>query len=84
MKSRQELGQSRRWVIKVGSSLVTRDGRGLDHEQIAAWVEDICRLRAEGRQIVLVSSGSVAEGLSRLNWSSRPESLNDLQAAAAI
>ncbi len=84
MKSRQELGQSRRWVIKVGSSLVTRDGQGLDHEQIAAWVEDICHLREEGRQIALVSSGAVAEGLSRLGWNSRPESLNDLQAAAAI
>lgn len=84
MKSRQELGQSQRWVIKVGSSLVTCDGQGLDHEQIAAWVEDICRLREQDRQIVLVSSGSIAEGLSRLGWDSRPESLNDLQAAAAI
>ena len=84
MKSRQQLGASRRWVIKVGSSLVTRDGQGLDHEQIAAWVEQICTLKQEGHQIVLVSSGSVAEGLVRLGWDQRPEALNDLQAAAAV
>jgi len=84
MKSRQQLGASRRWVIKVGSSLVTQDGQGLDHEQIASWVEQICLLRQQGHQVVLVSSGSVAEGLVRLGWDKRPEALNDLQAAAAI
>lgn len=84
MKSREQLGKSWRWVIKVGSSLVTKNGRGLDHEQIAAWVKDICQLRADGRRIVLVSSGSVTEGLSRLGWTSRPDALNDLQAAAAV
>jgi glutamate 5-kinase len=84
MKSREQLGTSRRWVIKVGSSLVTRDGKGLDHEQIKAWVEQICGLRTAGHQIVLVSSGSVAEGLVRLGWSRRPDSVNDLQAAAAV
>ena len=84
MKTRQQLGSSKRWVIKVGSSLVTRDGKGLDHDQIRAWVEQICTLRSDGHQVVLVSSGSVAEGLVRLGWSSRPESVNDLQAAAAV
>ena len=84
MKTRQQLGNSKRWVIKVGSSLVTRDGKGLDHEQIRAWVEQICALRSGGHQVVLVSSGSVAEGLVRLGWSRRPESVNDLQAAAAV
>jgi glutamate 5-kinase len=84
MKTRQQLGGSKRWVIKVGSSLVTRDGKGLDHEQIRAWVEQICALRSGGHQVVLVSSGSVAEGLVRLGWSRRPESVNDLQAAAAV
>ena len=84
MKSREELGRSRRWVIKVGSSLVTRDGKGLDHDQIRAWVEQICALRADNQQVVLVSSGSVAEGLVRLGWNKRPTSLNDLQAAAAV
>ena len=84
MKDRQQLGQCRRWVVKVGSSLVTRDGRGLDHAQIAAWVEEICALKADGRQLVLVSSGSIAEGLARLGWGVRPTALNDLQAAAAV
>lgn len=84
MKTRQQLGSSKRWVIKVGSSLVTRDGKGLDHDQIRSWVEQICALRSEGHQVVLVSSGSVAEGLVRLGWSRRPESVNDLQAAAAV
>jgi glutamate 5-kinase len=84
MKTRQQLGNSKRWVIKVGSSLVTRDGQGLDHEQIASWVKQICTLRQQGHQIVLVSSGSVVEGLVRLGWDKRPEALNDLQAAAAV
>ena len=84
MKTRQQLGSSKRWVIKVGSSLVTRDGKGLDHDQIRAWVEQIRTLRSDGHQVVLVSSGSVAEGLVRLGWRSRPESVNDLQAAAAV
>ena len=65
MKTRQQLGSSKRWVIKVGSSLVTRDGKGLDHDQIRDWVEQICALRSDGHQVVLVSSGSVAEGLVR-------------------
>ena len=84
MKTRQQLGNTRRWVVKVGSSLVTRDGQGLDHERITAWVEQICSLKQQGREIVLVSSGSVAEGLVRLGWKQRPEALNDLQAAAAV
>ena len=84
MKARQQLGRSKRWVVKVGSSLVTRDGQGLDHEQIASWVKQICTLRQQGHHIVLVSSGSVVEGLVRLGWDKRPEALNDLQAAAAV
>jgi glutamate 5-kinase len=84
MKTRQQLGSSKCWVIKVGSSLVTRDGQGLDHDQMKAWVDQICALRSAGHRIVLVSSGSVAEGLARLGWKRRPESLNDLQAAAAV
>lgn len=84
MKSRQELGQSKRWVVKVGSSLVTNDGRGLNHELIAAWVEQIADLRKRGIQIVLVSSGAVAEGMQRLGWSQRPHAIYQLQAAAAV
>ena len=81
---RQQLGQSKRWVVKVGSSLVTNDGRGLNHELIAAWVEQIAALRQQGIQLVLVSSGAVAEGMQRLGWSKRPHAIFQLQAAAAI
>lgn len=84
MKSREELGKTRRWVVKVGSSLVTADGQGLDYAQITSWVEQICQLCDAGHEIVLVSSGAVAEGLSRLGWNKRPQALNDLQAAAAV
>lgn len=82
--NRQRLGKSRRWVVKVGSSLVTNDGRGLNHEIIAAWVEQIAALRQSGAQVVLVSSGAVAEGMKRLGWKSRPRELHQLQAAAAV
>jgi len=84
MTTRQRLGQSKRWVVKVGSSLVTNDGRGLNHELIAAWVEQIATLRQQGVQLVLVSSGAVAEGMQRLGWRKRPQAIYQLQAAAAI
>jgi glutamate 5-kinase len=84
MKTRAELGQSRRWVVKVGSSLVTNDGRGLDNAAIAAWVDQLARLRAGGVELILVSSGSVAEGMSRLGWQRRPHAMHELQAAAAV
>ena len=71
-------------MVKVGSSLVTNDGRGLNHELIAAWVEQIADLRKRGIQIVLVSSGAVAEGMQRLGWGQRPHALYQLQAAAAV
>ncbi|MFP4131422.1 MAG: glutamate 5-kinase [Thiohalospira sp.] len=73
-----------RWVIKIGSALLTRDGRGLDHEAMAAWVEQIAAARAAGTEIVLVSSGAVAEGISRLGWEERPRAIHELQAAAAV
>jgi glutamate 5-kinase len=82
--SRDKLKSSRRWVIKVGSSLVTARGRGLDHEAISDWCAQIAALRGEGRQIVLVSSGAVAEGMARLGYSKRPNTLHDLQATAAV
>ncbi len=84
MTSRQKLGQAKRWVVKVGSSLVTNDGQGLNHELIAAWVEQIAALRKQGIQLVLVSSGAVAEGMQRLGWTRRPHAIYQLQAAAAI
>jgi glutamate 5-kinase len=83
-KSRKTLADTRRWVIKIGSSLITNDGRGLDHAAIATWAGQIARLRESGKQIVLVSSGAVAEGMSRMGWSKRPHALHELQAAAAI
>jgi glutamate 5-kinase len=83
-QTRQQLGKARRWVIKIGSALLTNEGRGLDHEALAGWAEQIARLRASGREVVLVSSGAVAEGMSRLGWSIRPHALHELQAAAAV
>jgi glutamate 5-kinase len=71
-------------VIKVGSSLVTNDGRGLDIAAIARWAAQIAQLRAQGRRCVLVSSGAIAEGLQRLGWARRPHALHELQAAAAV
>ncbi|HQT00730.1 MAG: glutamate 5-kinase [Hydrogenophilales bacterium 16-64-46] len=76
--------QARRLVVKVGSSLVTADGRGLDHQALARWAEQIAALAAEGKEIVLVSSGAIAEGIARLGWKKRPRAVNELQAAAAI
>ncbi len=84
MSYRAQLGCSKRWVVKVGSSLVTNDGRGLNHEIIASWAEQIALLRQTGAQVVLVSSGAVAEGMKRLGWKSRPHELHQLQAAAAV
>jgi glutamate 5-kinase len=73
-----------RLVVKVGSSLVTNDGRGLDGEAIANWARQIAILRAHGKQVVLVSSGAIAEGMQRLGWARRPKSIHELQAAAAV
>lgn len=76
--------QSRRWVIKIGSALVTADGKGLDRDALRLWVDQIADMRAAGDAIVIVSSGAVAEGLKRMGWTERPGSLYELQAAAAI
>ncbi|HUP92012.1 MAG TPA: glutamate 5-kinase [Solimonas sp.] len=75
---------SRRWVIKVGSSLVTARGQGLDHEAIKDWCAQIAELRRLGKDIVLVSSGAVAEGMARLGLKKRPAVLHELQATAAV
>ncbi|VAW73050.1 Glutamate 5-kinase / RNA-binding C-terminal domain PUA, partial [hydrothermal vent metagenome] len=84
MKTRQQLAKSKRWVIKIGSSLVTNDGRGLDSNAIESWTEQIFQLRQQNKEILLVSSGAVAEGMARLNWNTRPHALHELQAAAAV
>jgi glutamate 5-kinase len=81
---RTDIGQSSRWVIKIGSALITADGRGLDRTLIESWVEQIAQLRQMGKQVVLVSSGAVAEGMARLQWKQRPSELYKLQAAAAV
>ena len=75
---------ARRWVIKVGSSLVTDSEGGLNHAVIHDWARQVARLKRENRQIVLVSSGSIAEGVRRMGWESRPRRLNEVQAAAAV
>lgn len=78
------LKDAKRLVVKVGSSLVTNDGQGLDRQALARWAAQIAALRLEGREIVLVSSGAIAEGLQRLGWKRRPHALHELQAAAAV
>jgi len=76
--------KSTRIIIKVGSSLVTNDGRGLDHAAIARWASQISALRALGKEVVLVSSGAVAEGMLRLGFDKRPTDIHELQACAAV
>jgi len=81
---RQSLRACKRVVVKIGSALLTNDGRGLCVEGLDAWVAQIAALRADGREVVLVSSGAVAEGMTRLGWKERPDDLHKLQAAAAV
>ena len=71
-------------MIKIGSALLTNDGHGLNHEGISGWVAQMAALQQRGIEVVLVSSGAVAEGMSRLGWKTRPRALHELQAAAAI
>ena len=73
-----------RWVIKIGSALLTHCGQGLDRNAISGWVDQMALLSHKGVELVLVSSGSVAEGMNRLGWTSRPQALYKLQAAAAV
>ena len=75
---------ARLWVVKIGSALVTDEGRGVDRDQVRVWVDQIVELRREGIGTVLVSSGSIAEGMSRLGIGRRPEALYELQALAAV
>jgi glutamate 5-kinase len=82
--SRETLPKTRRWVVKIGSALLTRDGQGLDREMLTPWVEQIVTRRVGGDEVVLVSSGAVAEGMARMGWKRRPKALHELQAAAAI
>ncbi|MCU0921957.1 MAG: glutamate 5-kinase [Burkholderiaceae bacterium] len=78
------LRQARRIVVKVGSSLVTNEGRGVDAEAIGNWCRQLAALAKQGREVVMVSSGAIAEGMLRLGWSTRPKELHEQQAAAAV
>jgi len=78
------LESAKRIVVKVGSTLVTDDGRGLDRDAIARWAAQLAALRAMKKEVVLVSSGAIAEGIKRLGWIKRPTAMHELQAAAAV
>ncbi|MFT4265643.1 MAG: glutamate 5-kinase [Xenophilus sp.] len=78
------LRDARRIVVKVGSSLVTDEGRGLDERAIGEWCRQLAGLVKAGREVLMVSSGAVAEGMKRLGWTTRPKEINELQAAAAV
>ncbi len=84
MISRKQIPSHKRWVVKIGSALLTGDGKGLDRQALAAWVEQMAAWVTAGRELILVSSGAVAEGMSRMGWQQRPTTLHGLQAAAAI
>jgi len=78
------LKKARRIIIKVGSSLVTNEGRGVDADAVGDWCRQMAMLAAQGREVVMVSSGAIAEGMKRLNWTVRPKEVHELQAAAAV
>jgi len=78
------LRNAKRIVVKVGSSLVTNEGRGLDAEAIGQWCEQLAALVKDGREVIMVSSGAIAEGMKRLGWTVRPKAIHELQAAAAV
>jgi glutamate 5-kinase len=84
MSERVRLRRARRLVVKIGSALLTNDGKGLDVPALGQWVDQMAALLGEGVELVIVSSGSVAEGMSRLGWSDRPKQIHELQAAAAV
>lgn len=81
---KKEISCIDRWVIKLGSSTVTEQGRGINPETLASWARQIAQLQRAGKQIILVSSGAVAIGIKTLGWSARPKELPNLQTAAAV
>jgi glutamate 5-kinase len=78
------LRNARRIVVKVGSSLVTNEGRGLDEAAIGLWCAQLAALTADKREVIMVSSGAIAEGMKRLGWAARPTAIHEQQAAAAV
>jgi glutamate 5-kinase len=83
-EARRRFAAEKRWVVKVGSALLTADGAGLDRSAIGEWARQIAALRAAGHEVLLVSSGAVAEGVTRLGLARRPNTVHELQAAAAV
>jgi glutamate 5-kinase len=81
---RNKVTSARRWVVKIGSALLTADGSGLDRAAMDVWVKQMAALRQSGAELVLVSSGAVAAGMNRLGWAQRPKAMHELQAAAAV
>lgn len=75
--NRHKLQQARRWVVKIGSALLTANGQGLDQQAMRSWVEQMVALAQQGIELILVSSGAVAEGMVRMGISHRPDSLHD-------
>ena len=84
MISRENIPKTRRWVVKIGSALLTAEGAGLDRQALGGWVDQMSDWLRPGHELVLVSSGAVAEGMCRMGWTRRPDTLHELQAAAAI
>jgi len=84
VSKREQISKSNRWVIKVGSSSVTKNGRGLNMDAIADLAEQLAKLVNAGKEVILVSSGAIAEGMNRLGWDKRPHAVYELQAAAAV
>ena len=84
LSNRSDLKKSKRWVVKIGSALLTANGVKLDQEAIAGWAAQMAWLRQQGVEVVLVSSGAVAAGMSRLGLTERPSTIHELQAAAAV
>ena len=82
--TKSALARAHRIVVKVGSSLVTNEGRGLDEAAIGQWCEQLAALVKDGREVIMVSSGAIAEGMKRLGWATRPKAIDELQAAAAV
>ncbi|MFK7815726.1 MAG: glutamate 5-kinase [Gammaproteobacteria bacterium] len=81
---RQQVSEGKRWVVKVGSSSVTKNGRGLNMQAIANLASQLANLVKSGKEVILVSSGAIAEGMNRLAWEKRPHAVYELQAAAAV
>ncbi|BFM08890.1 glutamate 5-kinase [Halioxenophilus aromaticivorans] len=84
MTVRSSLAKPQRWVVKIGSALLTNNGQALATDAIAGWVAQMAWLRSQGHEVILVSSGAVAAGMSQLGWQQRPSAVHELQAAAAV